>query len=102
MLRFIPLALFVLMAVACEEEGGSVQFFNNTDSSITIFFDDQHTVPPTTILPGESAGVGTLASVWPFTITAEDPAGQVIFSEDITWDELERRDFEIVIVRTGP
>jgi len=92
-----PLVLAFFLFAACEEEGGSVQFTNTTDSSITVLYDDQPTVPPTLILPGESAGVGTVVSAWPTTITVEDPVGQVIFCQRFTWDEIESQDFQIVI-----
>jgi hypothetical protein len=93
-----PLVTVAILTLACEEAGASIEFVNRTDSVITILFDGEHTAPsPTIIEPGQSAGVGTLISAWPATITAEDRSGRTLFCRLFTWEELKALDFRVMV-----
>jgi hypothetical protein len=97
----IALSLTVLVFGAvvglCEEGGGNVEISNNTKSMVTIYFDNQPTIPSTSIPPGGTSGVGTIMSAWPSTITAKDPSGNVVFSRRYTWDEIKNVGWRVVI-----
>jgi hypothetical protein len=94
----VALAFFALVSVAFQcEEGISVYFINNTSSPVTIYFDNQPTIPSVAIPPGETRSAGTVIDEWPSTITAKDLAGKVVFSHRYTWDEINQAGGRIII-----
>jgi hypothetical protein len=91
------LCIFLAANFACEEAGGNIEIVNQTNATVTILSDGQPTVPRSTLLPGQTTGVGTVMSGFPTTISAQTESGRILFSRRFTWDEMNEADWRIVI-----
>jgi hypothetical protein len=85
-LLFVTISM-VLLAMACEEGGGSLKLVNETRTMVHVYTLGDHT--GLSIGPGERTSVGTLISDWPNTVIATDDQGQQIFSKRYTWSDID-------------
>lgn len=86
--------LVVITLGGCDPFDGIV-FTNETSGEITVFVADDRTF---TVKAGGSETYLADEDSWQAkVVTVTDDAGEVVFEELLTWQDLERRDFKIVI-----
>jgi hypothetical protein len=92
-MRCLPLLFviisMVLLAMACEEGGGNLEFVNETRTIVHVYPEGDHLEYVLSIAPGERTSLGTLISDWPNTVIATDDQGQQVFSKRYTWSEID-------------
>ena len=99
------LFLFISSACACIVEPGVDLLINNqTDQTLEIYIEGDRTILPKA-LPGETTKISTMLinpiDIYPddhkFLIEAKTEEGEVVYSEEFTWQELDDMDWTIVI-----
>lgn len=93
------LVLLLATTVACDP-GHGVTFENRTSHTVRVF---RHGTLELTLGPfEENDDFGLLEFAGADTFEARAENGRVIYSERLTWDELKRRGWKIVITETAP
>ena len=85
-------AAILAVSLACDS-GHDIKYVNKTDSTLQLFIDDGFVL---TLAPREERKSGILRFFEPKRFQARDGNGQIVFSEVLTWAELEERDFRIL------
>ena len=91
------LGLAVLL-VACQHVERGVVYRNETDSAVTLVFNG---LRGPTLQPGDAKELREKQDLLPYRIQAYTKDGELIFDETVTWEDLEARNFEIVITGRG-
>ncbi len=86
-------AALLLLSLACDP-GHTLTYRNDTRQTVTVSSDATEIV---TLRPQEEKRFSTLEFVGEETFEARDEAGSVVYSETVTWEELKRRGWVIVI-----
>ena len=100
--RFISLSALVILiasfgfAAACDTEV-TVTWVNETDITIGIYFGDNIDSFDLSVAPHSTGLAGTISDTWQDAVVIRDEAGNVLYREEITWDELKAQDFTFVI-----
>jgi hypothetical protein len=89
-------AALLLLSLACDP-GHTVTFENRTNHTVTVL---RGGVRDFVLGPSETAGYTILEFAGPMIIEARDESGRVIHLETLTWEELERMDWKIVITES--
>ena len=87
------LAIFGLAALACDP-GHNVTYENRTASSLTIYVSGARDV---SIKPFAKETSDLLRFPNSKTIEAKDETGAVVFSKTLTWDDLRRQGWKVII-----
>jgi hypothetical protein len=101
------LLVLLLSSSACTcDPAVWIEFNNQTDQTLSIFIDGSASQGD--VLPGETLRTGTM-SIWgspdppwgdgdyKYLIEAKTKDGEVVYSEEFTWQELDDMDWTIVI-----
>jgi len=83
----------LVLAVACDP-GENVTYKNDTDVAISVF---QGNDLEAELSPGEQRTFTFIVYQGARTFSAKDEAGNVIFREEYTWDDLKRLRWQITI-----
>ena len=86
------LLMLALTAASCDE-GNNIAYVNMTDRTLEVFINDLLEV---TLEPYETRELGMIQFSLPRLFEAKDEEGTVVFSETLTWEDLEAREFRIV------
>ena len=88
----------VLASAGCET-AADVVWANKTDTDIWIYLgDDRDKDEFEVFIPSHSTeGVMIIRHIWNDIVVGRDGRGDVVFRQDITWEELERHGFRFVI-----
>jgi len=86
------LLMLALTAASCDE-GNNIAYVNMTDRTLEVFINDLLEV---TLEPYETRELGMIKFSLPRLFEAKDEDGTVVFSETLTWEDLEAREFRIV------
>jgi hypothetical protein len=94
MIGYIVFFVFLQFGNFFDEQ--EVTYVNQTDETVTIYIDD---VTELTVGPGESVTEEYFRLEWWFgrTVSARDPAGNVVWAEKLDEDDLEDTDWRIVV-----
>lgn len=91
------LAVAILaFAAACDTEE-ELTWINETDLELGIFFGDSIDNRDLIIGPNSTEIRGAISDLWEDVVVVRDEDGNVLFREEITWDELKAQDFTFVI-----
>jgi hypothetical protein len=91
------LALFGAMGTACEY-GPDVTWVNQTDQSIVIYLSDELSDDLGTHLPPQSTKTEFLGDdLWKGMIVIRDEEDNVLFRQELTWDEFKAHGFRFVV-----
>jgi len=95
----VLLALMIsslLTAVACDP-GAEITYVNQTNQRIGVYLGDNPKNRDLILEPQETREGGTIKAVWQDVVVFRNDQGEVLYRMEITWDELERQGYRIVI-----
>ena len=94
----------VALFPACHGVGAGIVFQNTTSSTVTVYFDGLELFPSGEIPPGQISTVEGRKRYFPERIQVYNAKGEVLLDQVFTWEDLEERNFEIIIaeVPTAP
>ena len=81
------------------EPGRGVTYENRTNHTVTVFRDG---VRDFVLKPSEKQHYSEFKFTGSSAFEARDEIGRVVYSETLTWDELKRRGWKIVITEAAP
>ncbi len=85
------------MATACEY-GPDLTWVNQTDENIVIYLSDEVSSDLGTHLPPQSTKTEFLGDdLWKGMVVIRDERGNVLFRQELTWDEFKARGFRFVV-----
>ena|SRR6266540_6434680 len=90
------LALWLLGLGACDP-GAGITWVNRTDQPVNVYFGDSLEDFSLSVAPGSSVEAATIEHVWKDLIVLRDDEGNILFRQELTWDDLKARDFQFVI-----
>ncbi len=94
LLSFIAVAALLLTAIACEP-AAPIKIKNDTDQILTIFIYDQRIGD---VKPGEEIINKVVTIVHSdYLIEAKDVQGNIVYSKEFSYKELEKTDWKLVI-----
>ena len=94
------IALSVILtpvALTACEPGAGVTWVNETDETVDIFAGEDAEDFVTTLQPHSSIRMGEFEHLWEDVVLVKDQTGNVLITEEITWEELEEQGFRFVI-----
>ncbi len=92
------LLITVLAMVSCDE-GADITYVNMTDSTLEVYIDG---LLDLTLEPNEARELLILKFSIPKLFQAQRRDGTVIFSEKLSWEDLEAREFRLVFTDAMP
>jgi hypothetical protein len=92
------LLMLALTAVSCDE-GSDIKYVNMTEKTIEVYIDD---LLVHTLEPYETRQAAILKFSLPKLFEAREENGTVVFSETLTWEDLEAREFRLVFTDPMP
>jgi hypothetical protein len=96
---FVLSSLIGLAAALACDPGHSVTYENRTGHTLTVFWNG---VRDFSLEPEEKRTYDKLQIFKSEAFEARDEAGRVVYSESLTWDELKKRKWRIVITENIP
>lgn len=96
MRRLLPVVLGIslVMLLASCTPGATITYTNSTSFPVRVYGDGGFI---TSLAPGESRRLSHHKHQWDEHVSAENAEGEVVWEDQITWDELEDSGFRIVI-----
>ena len=97
----IAFAICVLLmlgtTVACDP-GAGVSWVNETDETVVVYLRDEFVEEfGSTVPPRSTKTEAVIKAVWKDVVVIRDEQGNVLFRQELTWDELKAQDWRIVI-----
>lgn len=87
------LGCLVISLLACEP-WPIVAYHNETPERLLVYQDGEYQFD---LQPGETRRFNMTEEVWSTDLRVLNEQGVIVLDEEITWEEVERRDFKIVI-----
>jgi hypothetical protein len=97
-LTLVALGVLLALGAACKP-GANITYVNNTTHKVRVYKSNHHFVAD--LNPSQERTFSTYKHLWTGGILAETRNGRVVFSVDLTWDELKAQDYRIVIEEQG-
>jgi hypothetical protein len=94
----IVLMLALLAVVSCDE-GSDITYMNMTDRTLEVYIDG---LLAHTLEPRETREALILKFSIPALFEAKEENGTVVFSETLSWEDLEARKFRLVFTDAMP
>ena len=86
-----------ISAIACDP-GAGVTWVNETDQTLIVYLSDEPDSDRGDPLPPHSTKVlGVIEVVWKDVVVIRDEQGNVLFRQELTWDEFKAMGFRFVI-----
>lgn len=95
---FLPLVLLLVAATSCDHTV-SFPFENATGGRVHVSISVDTTRTDFTLDPGETSEIATSKRFWTGNVVARDDSGNVVFDEQISWQELTEQG-KVVITRS--
>jgi len=89
----VAFGLLLLAGLTACDEGNDITYVNMTDRTLQVYIDD---LLVHTLEPYETRQALILKFSLPKLFEAREEDGTVVFSETLTWEDLEAREFRIV------
>lgn len=83
-------------AVACDP-GAEATFVNETDQTIEIFLSDAPDAGATTVSANSTWTGAVIEHVWRDMVIVQDVEGNVLYRQELTWEEFKERDYRFVV-----
>lgn len=96
LLLFLFFAAIASVSTGCDP-GHRIAYDNQTSQTVTVFRDHTRIA---TLAPSEKKEFSTLEFSGARTFEAREQSGKIIYSEELTWEELKERGWKIVITGT--
>jgi hypothetical protein len=83
-------------AIACDPVAGAT-WVNQTDHTVLVYSGDQLDDFDTTLPPHSSKKLAMADFLWDDVVVLRDEQGNVLFRQELTWDEFKAQGFRFVI-----
>jgi len=90
------LILASIALTACDP-GAGITWVNETDVQLQIYLGDDLDDFDLSLAPHSSKEGATIEAVWEDVVVVRDQQSNILFRQEITWDELEAQDFRFEI-----
>ena len=93
----ICLLLVLATTVACDP-GAGVSWVNESDETVVVYLRDEFVEElGSTVLPRSTKTEAVIKAVWEDVVVIRDEQGNVLFRQELTWDEFKAQGFRFVI-----
>ncbi len=92
----VVLTVIAFTTMACDP-GAGVTWVNETDQTVLIYLGDEPNGTGTLLEPHSTKTEAVIKAVWEDVVVIRDRRGNILFRQEITWDELEAQDFRFEI-----